>query len=82
MRWHTRASTASHSRSRTTSTGECADIRDGDAQCETTAWCPSGLGRERNPIFDVNGVRIAVLSHTVNAYRVREVITAEGAIGS
>lgn len=40
---------------------------------------PSGLGRERNPIFDVNGVRIAVLSHTVNAYRVREVITAEGA---
>ncbi|SLM95160.1 CapA family protein [Brevibacterium yomogidense] len=40
---------------------------------------PSGLGRERNPVFDVNGVRIAVLSHTVNAYRVREVVTAEGA---
>ena len=40
---------------------------------------PSGLGRDRNPVFDVNGVRIAVLSHTIAAYRVREAITAEGA---
>ena len=40
---------------------------------------PSGLGRERTPIFEVNGIRIAVLSHTINEYRVREVITGEGA---
>lgn len=40
---------------------------------------PSGLGRAKTPVFDVNGVRIAVLSHTVNEYRVREVITGEGA---
>ncbi|WP_019158030.1 CapA family protein [Brevibacterium senegalense] len=40
---------------------------------------PSGLGRAKTPLFDVNGLRIAVLSHTVNEYRIREVITGEGA---
>lgn len=40
---------------------------------------PSGLGRHKHPIFDVNGIKIAVLSFTVNEYRVRTFITDEGA---
>lgn len=40
---------------------------------------PSGLGRVKNPVFEVNGIRIAVLSFTVNAYRADEWITPDGA---
>lgn len=40
---------------------------------------PSGLGRCKAPIFDVNGVQIAVLSYTLDSYRVRTSVTQEGA---
>ncbi|WP_105567558.1 CapA family protein [Microbacterium halophytorum] len=40
---------------------------------------PSGLGINKAPIFEVNGIRIAVLSYTMNAYQTRKYITNEGA---
>lgn len=40
---------------------------------------PSGLGQTKNPIFEINGIRIAVLSFTVNAHRADEWLTPEGA---
>lgn len=40
---------------------------------------PSGLGRRKNPVFDVNGIRIGMLSFTLNAYDPRNAITEEGA---
>ena len=39
---------------------------------------PSGLGRSKNPVFEVNGIRIGILSSTVNAYRTEKWITSEG----
>lgn len=39
---------------------------------------PSGLGRRKLPVFAVNDIRIAVLSHTLDQYRT-ERITPEGA---
>lgn len=40
---------------------------------------PSGLGTAKNPVFEVNGIRIGVLSFTVNASRADEWISAAGA---
>ncbi|SJM49287.1 CapA family protein [Microbacterium sp. JB110] len=40
---------------------------------------PSGIGVRKVPIFEINGIRIAVLSLTLNAYNVRANVTDEGA---
>lgn len=40
---------------------------------------PSGIGARKNPIFDVNGIKVAVLSFTLNEYNARTYITDEGA---
>src|SRR5699024_4898906 len=40
---------------------------------------PTGLGMAKNPVFEVNGIRIGVLSFTVNASRADEWISADGA---
>lgn len=40
---------------------------------------PSGIGEHKAPIFEINGIRIAVLSFTLNAYNVRSSVTNEGA---
>lgn len=40
---------------------------------------PSGLGRRKTPVFEVNGIRIGVFSYTLDLYKTRAVITREGA---
>lgn len=40
---------------------------------------PSGIGRAKNPVVDINGIRIAVFSFTVNEYSMRTFLTEEGA---
>lgn len=40
---------------------------------------PSGLGERKFPIFDVNGIRIAPVSYTLDSYKTRTMITGEGA---
>lgn len=40
---------------------------------------PSGIGWEKHPILQVNGINISVHSYTLDMYRVEESITAEGA---
>ncbi|MGO1768337.1 MAG: CapA family protein [Microbacterium sp.] len=40
---------------------------------------PSGIGRKKTPIIDVNGIRIAVFSLTLNEYSMRTYLTEEGA---
>lgn len=40
---------------------------------------PSGLGESRFPVFDVNGIRVAPISYTLDLYRTRTFITGEGA---
>lgn len=40
---------------------------------------PAGLGEQKHPIFDINGIKIAVMSLTMQVIRLREMITTEGA---
>lgn len=43
------------------------------------AMVPSGLGSAKNPIFDVNGIKVAVLSFTMEMHNKGSRITDEGA---
>ena len=49
-----------------------------EREVDAAGLVASGLGRSKNPVFEVNGIRIGVLSTTVNAYRTEERITSEG----
>ena len=59
--------------------GGVRGIASTERRVREAALAPSGLGRTKNPVFEINGIRIAVLSFTVNAYRIDEWITSEGA---